>query len=113
MLLREGIDCTIFEKYEDVGGCWRKNYVDFGLQVPRDLFEFAGFPYPSDHKWDLFPKGEQVYKYIRLYCEKYDLFKKCKFKCPVTSISRKPNVRGWTVKAKPEDGEAIEEHFDF
>ena len=35
-----GFDVTIFEKSDDVGGVWRSNYADFGLQVPKDLYEF-------------------------------------------------------------------------
>ena len=30
-----------------VGGVWRANYADFGLQVPKELYEFPEFPYPE------------------------------------------------------------------
>ena len=51
-----------------VGGVWRKNYADFGLQVPKELFEFPDFPYPETFKCDDFPTGEEVQEYILLYC---------------------------------------------
>ena len=43
--LRElGKEVVIFEKSANVGGVWRKNYADFGLQVPQSLYEFPDFP---------------------------------------------------------------------
>ena len=35
---------TIFEKTNKVGGVWSANYADFGLQVPKELYEFPDFP---------------------------------------------------------------------
>ena len=29
-----GIECTLMESKPDVGGVWRSNYAEFGLQVP-------------------------------------------------------------------------------
>ena len=54
-------DITIFEKADDVGGVWRENYADFGLQVPRSLYEFPGFPWPADA--ELFPSETVVARF--------------------------------------------------
>jgi cation diffusion facilitator CzcD-associated flavoprotein CzcO len=32
------LEPTIFEQKPDVGGVWRANYADFGLQVPYHLY---------------------------------------------------------------------------
>ena len=54
------LDCTIFEQKPDVGGVWRSNYAEFGLQVPWNLYEFPGFRYKADENKDDFPRGPQV-----------------------------------------------------
>lgn len=54
------MNCTLLEKQSDVGGVWRSNYADFGLQVPYELYEFPGFPYKPDENVDKFPKGPDL-----------------------------------------------------
>ena len=54
------LNCTIFEQKPDVGGVWRSNYAEFGLQVPWNLYEFPGFRYKADENKDDFPRGPQV-----------------------------------------------------
>ena len=56
----DGIEVTIFESTGKVGGVWASNYADFGLQVPKELYEFPSFPYPEHKQWAQFPKGPQV-----------------------------------------------------
>merc|ERR1712217_544951 len=72
-LVEAGIECIIFEKAQDVGGVWRENYADFGLQVPKELYEFPGFPYPRDTQFEHFPRGPQVQTYIQRYAQEYEL----------------------------------------
>ena len=57
---KSGLEVTIFEKTDKVGGVWSANYADFGLQVPKELYEFPSFPYPEHKQWAQFPKGPQV-----------------------------------------------------
>jgi len=52
-----GLKCTMYEKEPDVGGVWRDNYADFGLQVPYELYEFPGYKFDTNEK---FPKGPLV-----------------------------------------------------
>jgi len=101
----QGISCTLFEKDEEVGGVWRKNYADFGLQVPKELFEFPDFPYPETFKCDDFPTGEEVQEYILLYCEKFNLREKIRFKTFVTEVRPVGSgKRGWEVHFKDSGG---------
>ena len=46
LLTQSGMKVTVFEKANNVGGVWRENYADFGLQVPKELYEFPGFHGP-------------------------------------------------------------------
>jgi len=114
LLRKSGYGVTIFEKSGDVGGVWRENYADFGLQVPRELYQFPGFPWPKDKTWEKFPKGAQVQEYILRYAEAFDLKSLCKFKTSVLQLSPSASARGWVVEYL-EEGEAAAktENFDF
>ena len=64
-LSRDGHECHIFEKEDDVGGVWRKNYDGYALQVPSQLYEFRGFPRPELDA--TFPSGTDVQEHIISY----------------------------------------------
>ena len=96
-LMEIGISCTIFEKSENVGGVWQQNYADFGLQVPKELYEFPDFPYPDDFKCDLFPTGAEVQSYIELYAKTFKLYEVTQFKTVVLELQPNGGKRGWTV----------------
>lgn len=121
LLKMVGIECKIFEKTDDVAGVWRKNYADFGLQVPRELYEFPGYPWPADA--DLFPKGPAVADYIQSFARDNDLYDLVKFNTAIVSLHPIGEKRGWRVKHAPTSAagasaEAIKgatqsEEFDF
>jgi len=109
-----GKQVVIFEKGTQVGGCWQKNYVDFGLQVPKELFEFPGFPWPSDKKWEKFPPGPEVQEYIERYAREFDIYSCIKFQTAVLEAApRKGGKRGWTLTHQAKGGRQITEDFDF
>lgn len=114
MLKDRGIDCAILEKAQDVGGVWRQNYADFGLQVPKDLYEFPGFPYPKDKETDLFPSGPQVQSYIQSYAEEYDLMSLIRFGTEVIEVvaNELDGRQCWHLKLRSADSE-YDEDFDF
>jgi dimethylaniline monooxygenase (N-oxide forming) len=111
-LVEAGIDCTIFERADSVGGVWRENYDDFGLQVPKGLYEFPGFPYPQDQDWDLFPRGAQVQHYIESYAEAHGLMRLIRFGTTVQGLEPLMGKRGWAVRFKRE-GTLVLEEFDY
>jgi len=115
LLHQVGIRCVIFEKSTDVGGVWRENYADFGLQVPRELYQFPGFPWPADKEWDLFPSGAQVQEYIQRYAKQFDIYRCCKFETALLQASPKQgdSARGWTVRYQTKGLAPIVEDFDF
>jgi dimethylaniline monooxygenase (N-oxide forming) len=65
-LLGKGLSPTIFEQAADVGGVWRSNYRGFGLQVPKEFYEFPGYPMTKLPRGS-FPTGQQVQEYIKSY----------------------------------------------
>lgn len=115
-LTKVGLSCTIFEKSEDVGGVWRKNYADFGLQVPKELYEFPDFPYPEGGTYDKFPTGPQVQEYIQSYAKAKGLYDHIRLGTPVVKVDLKGGgQRGWKVVlgGKERGSETQTEDFDF
>jgi len=104
---------TIFEKTNKVGGVWSANYADFGLQVPKELYEFPAFPYPEGKSWDKFPKGAQVQEYIEAFAEHAGLRQLIRFDTSVLSLQKRE--RGWLVTHAPngQGTEGVQEPFDF
>lgn len=109
----DGIAVTIFEASSKVGGVWSSNYADFGLQVPKELYEFPSFPYPEHKQWAQFPKGPQVQEYIENFASHFDLTRLIKFNTSV--LAAKPLAAGWSVTFATDNGAApaTTEAFDF
>jgi len=105
-----GIDCTIFEKDSDVGGVWRSNYAEFGLQVPWELYEFPGFYYAEDENSEKFPRGPQVQKYITRFAKEKGIYPYCKFNTTVKRLT--PTAQGWDVEYEDQQGSSTEA-FDY
>jgi len=112
LLHEKGFQCCIFEKAENVGGVWRENYADFGLQVPKELYEFPGFAYPNDHDVNLFPSGPQVQSYIEHYAEEFHLKDLIRFGTPVAALEPRRGG-GWHVSFSSQGGVLQVEDFDF
>ncbi|CAK9070872.1 Probable flavin-containing monooxygenase 1, partial [Durusdinium trenchii] len=109
-----GLECTIFEKEEDIGGVWRQNYADFGLQVPKELYEFPDFPYPEDFRCQDFPTGAETQAYIQLYAKTFKLYELVRFKTFIREVRPAgSNQRGWTILWKTAEGADKSEAFDF
>eukprot|EP00929_Paragymnodinium_shiwhaense_P108081 TRINITY_DN74400_c0_g1_i1.p1 TRINITY_DN74400_c0_g1~~TRINITY_DN74400_c0_g1_i1.p1 ORF type:complete len:607 (-),score=121.30 TRINITY_DN74400_c0_g1_i1:237-2057(-) len=111
-LMKIGKKVKIFEKMQDVGGVWQKNYADFGLQVPKELYEFPDFPYPEDMKAELFPHGPQVQEYIQRYAQHHKLYDVISLGTPVKRVDPRGTQRGWTVSFE-QQGALVVETFDF
>jgi len=103
-LSKVGLTVTIYESRANVGGVWRENYIDFGLQVPKELYEFPD--YPRDQAFKLsakataeFPKGEGVQEYIESYADEFGLREMCEFNTAVQELRVEENGdhQAWTV----------------
>lgn len=113
-LTKIGKEVTIFDKAETVGGVWRANYADFGLQVPKELYEFPDYPYPSGTDWAQFPPGPQVQAYIEQYAKEFGLKDMCKFSTGVHSVAAMGDgARGWRITFGKEGETPQTEDFDF
>jgi len=107
-----GIECVLFEKAGDVGGVWRQNYADFGLQVPKELYEFPSFPFPAEY--GSFPKGPQVQEYLCSFARAKGIYAMTRLRTAVLAmVPRSGGSRGWCVHFQTEGKDASEEDFDF
>lgn len=113
-LSKIGKEVVIFEKGPNIGGVWRENYADFGLQVPKELYEFPEFPYPSDGQFDKFPSGPQVQQYIERYAEHFGIDKIVRLNTGVTEIkSAGSSSSDWSISFGKKGEDLQEERFDF
>merc|ERR1719382_1302342 len=97
---------------DDVGGVWRQNYADFGLQVPKELYEFPSFPFPA--KYGSFPKGPEVQEYLRSFASEKGIYAMTRLRTAVLAMVPKPDgERGWRVRYQKQGEDAREEDFDF
>lgn len=113
-LTARGFEVVLFEAAPEVGGVWRSNYAGFGLQVPRNLYEFLDFPFDAVPSWD-FPSGAQVQNYIKAFSERYvKPSADVRTSTRVEALSpRSDGARGWTVTSRAEGGSPTSLDFDF
>src|SRR5262249_41494923 len=48
ILLAQGLDCSVFERRASLGGVWSEGYLNFGVQIQRELYEFPDWPLPAN-----------------------------------------------------------------
>ena len=108
-----GMNVTAFEASSSVGGVWKDgtNYSNFGLQVPKQLFEFQDYPFESV-QWGDYATASQVQHYIEGYAEDFGLRPAIKFNTKVTAVEQDDKKR-WKVQTESSlDGKKTEE-FDY
>ena len=111
VLLQQGIDCTLFERASVLGGVWMAGYSNFGVQVPRDLYEFPDWPLPKGTA--NFTPGPVIQKYLEDYAEHFAITPCIRFNADVTNIAERDGPgSGWTV-AWQQNGEAQSTSFDM
>ena len=107
-LKAKGFDVTVFEQDSKVGGVWRENYLNFGVQVPKQLYEFPDFP--SKLPWGQYPTGEETQQYIEDYADHFQLRPSVQTNTEVMNVKSKDG--GWTFTTKKNDV-VKEENFDY
>lgn len=80
-----GFTPIVFEEQDHVGGLWNHTLESTTLQVPRQLYEFSDFPWPSSIE-EMFPHNTQLTEYLRSYAQKFQLLQYVNFKCKVIDV---------------------------
>ncbi|GGC63090.1 flavin-binding monooxygenase [Hoyosella rhizosphaerae] len=89
-------DITVFEKANDVGGCWRENtYPGAACDVPSHLYSYS-FELKSD--WSRrFAEQEEILTYIRHCAEKYQVWSHIRFNTEVNAAEFDDDSGQWTL----------------
>ena len=111
VLLQQGVDCTLFERSDVLGGVWTLGYANFGVQVQRELYEFPDWPLPEGTP-DFTP-GPIIQQYLEHYAEHFGITPHIRFNAAVTTIAeREEQDSGWAVTWRDGDEERRQD-FDM
>src|SRR5215210_834573 len=92
-----GIETTVFEKSDRVGGNWvfgNKNrmssaYRSLHINTSRDRMEYADYPMPADYPD--FPHHSQIAAYFESYVDHFGLRELIRFETGVERAERRPD----------------------
>ena len=81
----KGFTPVVLEEQDKVGGLWNHTLESTTLQVPKQLYEFSDFPWPSSVQ-ELLPHNTQLTEYLQSYAHKFQLLHYVKFKSKVIDV---------------------------
>jgi dimethylaniline monooxygenase (N-oxide forming) len=111
-LQSRGFPVTAFDAAAKIGGLWTKNYANFGIQVPKQLYEFQDFPMTTVNR-GAFASGLQVQSYIEDYASAFGLWNAVQLQTRVVSATQMSDSSAmWCIELE-KDGEMWKEEFDF
>ena len=89
-------------------------------QVPRELYEFPGYPYPDAKMKEIagksfgeFPQGPEVAEYIRMFADDMELQQHISFQTSVTRLEPIAGGDGWAMHHGKQGEAEVVEQFDF
>lgn len=111
-LFGAGLKCVAFERSSQLGGVWVDGYSNFGVQAPKELYEFPDYPMPESAPH--FTPGPVFQQYLEDYVDEFK-FRACiRFNACVTGLERSSAQHSsWTVTTSDEAGTIRVEKFDF
>jgi dimethylaniline monooxygenase (N-oxide forming) len=108
-LRSKGFDVTAYDSNPQVGGLWRENYLSYGVQVPKQLYEFPDLEFTEVKTGD-YPTGAEVQKYIERYVDHFKLGDSITLNTKIKKVTQNDDG-SWTVKIV-KDGKEEDNHFD-
>ena len=110
-LLAEGLECTVFERAERLGGVWADGYSNFGVQVQKELYQFPDWPLPESAP--SFTPGPVFQRYLEGYADHFAIRPHIRFGARITALTpRSDGAPGWTLSIDQDDGSS-QEDFDL
>lgn len=95
-LLAEGFNCTVYDRAPELGGVWADGYINFGVQVQKELYEFPDFPLPPEAPQ--FTPGPVFQRYLRDYADQFGVTPHLRLATPVRSVEpRTDGEPGWSL----------------
>lgn len=95
-LQKQGVDFTVLEKADDIGGTWRDNvYPGCACDVPSHLYSFSFEPKPD---WSrMFSPQPEILEYLRGVTAKYGLRRRIRFGAKVEGAHWDDDEHRWHV----------------
>lgn len=91
-----GIDFTILEKDEDLGGTWLENvYPGCGVDTPGHLYTFSFAPNPEISRY--FARRAEVQDYLQQLATNFDLRQHIRFGTEVQRVSYQADEGRWQI----------------
>ncbi len=110
-LLAAGLNCTVFERAERLGGVWADGYSNFGVQVQKELYEFPEWPLPANTP--NFTPGPVFQQYLEAFVDRFGVRACLRLGTKVAGLRpRGGDGAGWTVEVE-ENGVRSQEEFDL
>ncbi len=93
---RLGIDYTLVERQDGVGGTWRlNNYPQCRVDVPYSTYQYK---FARRYDWEsLFPTHEETRRYLDHIADRFDVRRKCRFGVTVTACRWDAAAKEWEV----------------
>jgi cation diffusion facilitator CzcD-associated flavoprotein CzcO len=110
-LIARGIECTIFERADRLGGVWAAGYTGFGAQVQKELYEFPDYPLPEEAPG--FTPGKVIQQYLEAYAGHFGVWSNIRFGTTVTEVRESADGTGRWVVAWEGSGDRSEVAFDL
>jgi len=109
--LRLGLDVTVLEKSDDLGGVWRENhYPGAGVDTPSHLYSFSFAP----HDWSQYFAGrDEIHAYIQTVAAEHGVREHVRLGCEVTRVSYDEQRSRWTIETQGIDGTTGVESADL
>jgi cation diffusion facilitator CzcD-associated flavoprotein CzcO len=112
-LKAKGFDVTAYDASSNVGGLWQSNYSNFGVQVPKQLYEFQDFPM-TQVPWGEYASGPQVQEYIEQYAKAFGLNDSIQCSTKVTCATQQSDGQSWKITTESiADGSSQTKEFDY
>lgn len=101
-LTEAGIDHTVVEKNQEVGGGWWENaYPGCGVDTPSYLYSYSFQP----HNWStFFGKRAEVQAYLEEFADRHGLRRNIVFGREVTDLNHNEGDGSWTATLRASDG---------
>ena len=110
-LLTQGLECTVFERGNILGGVWSDGYLNFGVQVQKELYEFPDWPLPEGTP--NFTPGPIIQKYLTDFADHFGITPHIRFDTNVTDVAERDGPgSGWIITSKHDDQEN-QDQFDL
>ncbi|GAA4863802.1 flavin-containing monooxygenase [Pseudonocardia benzenivorans] len=102
-LRRLGVDVTILERNDDVGGTWLDNdYPGAGVDTPSHLYAFSFAPWPSWSRY--YAKQPEILDYLRRVADQEGLRSVIRFGTEVLGATWDSGSSVWRVQVRARDG---------